>query len=305
MLFIIMSTIWGLTWIAIKTGVDNLPPFFFAASRLLAAGSFLTLLAKGKGGWRKQWPRLVIAALLVNTVCYGSLFWGMQYVPSGISAVVNLALIPVGLFVGAVWLKQETFSQRMLFAILLGVFGLGLLFTPAVSAERTPALAGMAALVVGTLAYCWGSILSRPLLEDLRPVELAGFHNLIGGAGLLLLSVLFEAWDGAVLGSFFRLPVLASWLFLVLGGSVTAFTIFLGLLRDWGPSRAGLYAFVSPVVALGLGVAVFGESVGAIELIGSAVMLAAAAFAIHRPTPSPLPAVAQRTSPALPLEGER
>ncbi len=101
LLFGLMCLIWGLTWIAIKTGVTVLPPFLFATSRFLAAGSLLMFLGRLAGGGlppSSYWPRIVIAALLVNTACYGFLFWGMQHVSSAVSAVVNLALIPVGLF---------------------------------------------------------------------------------------------------------------------------------------------------------------------------------------------------------------
>jgi drug/metabolite transporter (DMT)-like permease len=79
--------------------------------------------------------------------------------------------------------------------------------------------------------------------------------------------------------------VLSSWLFLVSGGSVVAFTIYLVLLRDWGPSKTGLYAFVSPVVAVLVGIVVYGEPFGRYEVVGSGIMLASAALAMQkRPT---------------------
>ena len=77
--FAVMATIWGLTWIAIKTGVEALPPFLFASTRLLAAGTFLLLLARLRGAMLSMsgsHGRVVAAAILVNTVAYGSLFWG-------------------------------------------------------------------------------------------------------------------------------------------------------------------------------------------------------------------------------------
>ena len=85
-LFALMSLIWGLTWIAIKTGVDAVPPFFFAATRILVAGVILFAIARARGVMRSprgHTGRIVLAGLLVNTVTYGCLFWGMQYVPSG------------------------------------------------------------------------------------------------------------------------------------------------------------------------------------------------------------------------------
>jgi len=70
----------------------------------------------------------------------------------------------------------------------------------------------------------------------------------------------------------------------VFGGSIIAFTLYLQLLRDWGPTRSGLYAFVSPIIAVALGVFVFDEPFGAYEISGSIVMLTAAALAMRRDT---------------------
>ena len=279
--FIVMATIWGLTWIAIKTGVEAVPPFFFASVRLVTAGALLLVLAPRTaiGGHA---VRIVLAAILVNTAAYGLLFWGMQYVPSGLSSVVNLTMMPVGLFTIGVAAGEETYARRKVAAIALGVVGLTILFLPKLSfGTDGRALAGMVTLVVGTLAYCWGSILSRPMLKTVPPLALSGWLTLIGGAGLAVLSIAFEPISRSTIAAFLRAPVLASWAFLVFGGSIVAFTLFLRLLRDWGPTRAGLYAFVSPVIAVAIGVAVFAEPFGAYELAGSTIMLGAAALAMR------------------------
>lgn len=279
--FAVMATIWGLTWIAIKTGVAAVPPFLFASLRLLTAGTVLLAMAP-KTSIRGHRVRIVFAAILVNTVTYGLLFWGMQYVPSGLSSVVNLALIPVGLFTIGVAFGEETYSGRKVVAIVLGITGLTFLFLPKLSFDSDDrALAGMAALVVGTLAYCGGSILSRPMLRTLPPLALSGWLTLLGGAGLAILSIVFEPIGRSTFAAFLTPTVLASWAFLVLGGSIVAFTLYLRLLRDWGPTRAGLYAFVSPIIAVALGVAVFAEPFGAFEVAGSTLMLSAAALAMR------------------------
>ncbi|HSF19281.1 MAG TPA: EamA family transporter [Vicinamibacteria bacterium] len=283
--FLLMCLIWGLTWMAIKTGVASVPPFLFASLRLLAAGAVLMGLARARGqsvSLRGRMGRVVAAAVLVNTVAYGALFWGMQWVPSGISAVVNLSLIPLGLFSMGLLVKEETFSYQKLGAIVVGVIGLFILFAPRIRGDERPELVGMIVIVTGTLAYCWGSILSRPLLRELETLALGGLESCIGGLGLALLAVFFEPIGLPTFRAFLSPPVLLSWLFLVLGGSVSAFTIYLTLLRDWGPSRAGLYAFVSPVVALLVGVLFFEESLGPFEIIGSVTMLGAAGIALER-----------------------
>lgn len=103
-------------------------------------------------------------------------------------------------------------------------------------------------------------------------------------AGLCIAAALLEAPTPATLAGLLAPGPLAGLLFLVVFGTFVAYTIYLRLVREWGAPRAGLYAFVSPVVALGLGAAVFDEPLGAREALGAALMLAAAAAAV-RPAP--------------------
>lgn len=283
-LFALMCLIWGATWIPIKTGVEAVPPLQFAALRFLAAGTVLLLLARRRGAW--LWPhgavgRVFVAALLINTGCYSFLFWGMQHVATGLAAVINLSLMPVALFAIAVLMGEEAFSPAKAAALVLGVVGLAVLFAPRIAAEGARAeIAGMAAIVAGTLSYCLGSVLSRRLMGGFGALHLSGLHSLAGGAGLAVLALLFEPLEGAAVSAFLSPPVLLSWAFLVAGGSVVAFTAYLRLLRDWGPSRAALYAFVSPVVALAIGASLRGETIGAAEALGAALMLIAAGLAL-------------------------
>jgi drug/metabolite transporter (DMT)-like permease len=278
-LFALMCAIWGLTWIAIKVGVTALPPVFFAASRFLAAGLLMLLFARAAGhsiDVRPRLPEIAATAMLVTTACYGFAFWGMRYVPSGFSAIINLSLVPVGVFTIGVALRQEQFSWGRVGAVALGVAGLAVMFHGRAAIDPSPAaLAAAAAIVVGTLAFCLGSVLTRPLSRTLPPLVLAGWQQLLGGIGLALVSYVLERPSPALFAGFADPAVLAGWTFLVLCGSIAGYTIFLRLLRDWGPTAAGGYAFVSPVIAVIVGAIVFGETYTAAEVVGAAIMLAA------------------------------
>ncbi len=278
-LFIVMSTIWGLTWIAIRVGVDVLPPFFFAASRFLAAGPLLLFMA-WMSGHRLTTPgrgrQLLATALLSNTICYAGAFWGMRYVPTGFAAVTNLALIPVGVFLIGVAAGQERFAWAKLGAVVLGVAGLGVMFEGRSAIDPSPeALAGAAAIVAGTIAFCIGSVFTRPLARDIPAFVIAGWHCIFGGIGLALLSLAFEAPSLSLFAAYADPAVLAGWAFLVFGGSISAYTIYLRLLRTWGPTVAAGYCFVSPAIAAAVGWVVFGERYTATEGVGALVMFAA------------------------------
>ena len=114
------------------------------------------------------------------------------------------------------------------------------------------------------------------------PTELAAMTNLIGGGTLLVASLMFEPGAWAALRFDWGIAVWASWLFLLLFGSLGATVVYLLLVRDWGASRTGTYAFVSPVVAVLLGVAVLGEQVHLNDAIGMALMLGAAGLVLRR-----------------------
>ncbi|HSD75298.1 MAG TPA: EamA family transporter [Steroidobacteraceae bacterium] len=284
-IFLIISLIWGLTWIAIKIGVEATPPFFFAAVRFIAAGGLLLALLGTRVDWaglRREWRAVLAVSMLMATFSYGPTFWGMQGTASGLAAVVNMSMTPLTLFIIGVALGAERFERRKLAGVLIGIAGLVLLFWPELqSGTHTEALS-LAALLTGTLVYCLGSVLSGRWLTGLHTASLSGAVMLIGGVGLAVLSALFERVTADTLRALLEPAPLLSLAFLTLGGSIVAFTLFLYLLRVWGPTRAGLFAFVSPVVALVTGALALGERIDPLQGLGAAVLIGAAAFTVGR-----------------------
>ncbi len=284
-LFVVMCAIWGLTWIAIRVGVEVLPPVFFAACRFLSAGPILLAMAAVAGHRLTvpgRWLQLLWTALLVNTLCYAPTFWAMRYVPSGFAAIINLSLIPVAIFIIAVLARQDRFSWTRLAAVVIGVAGLIVMFEARSSIDPSPeALAGTLAIVAGTIAFCLGSVFTRPLARDFPALVVAGWHCVIGGVGLAIMAIAMEAPTPALFAAFADPKVLAGWAFLTLGGSVAAYAIYLRLLDAWGPTAASGYSFVSPAIAVVVGVIVFAERYTASEGLGALVMLTATALMVR------------------------
>jgi drug/metabolite transporter (DMT)-like permease len=125
---------------------------------------------------------------------------------------------------------------------------------------------GGGAILLSAIMYAAGSVLSRSLLRAYPAIYVSGITLFCGGVVVTIASILFEAG--------------VSWLFLVFGGSIAAYTIYLKLVRDWGPSRAGAYCFVSPAIAVAFGAALLGERLGVNELVGTVVMVTAAWLAV-------------------------
>lgn len=282
-LFAAMSLIWGLTWAAVKFGLTALPPLLLASLRYLLAAALLLGVVRG---WRSAFGRdligrTLVSALLINTATYGPLFWGMKTVPSGLAGLVNLALVPVLLYALAAATGEERPTWRHGLALGVGALGLvGLFWSRIDGTTGEASAAGIAAIVLATVSYCVGSVVARPLIEPVGPLALTLVHSAIGGSTLLLLSVAFEPLSTAHLSALGQPVVLGSLVFLSLLGTIVAFTIYLVLLREWGTARSGLYAFVSPIVALATGAWLFGETIGPGEVAAAVLLLGAAGVAL-------------------------
>lgn len=280
--FAVMALIWGLTWLPMKIASEAVPPIFLAMMRFLLAGlCYLAfILAKGLPLKMVQPWRVVAASLLITTGCYSLLFWGVARAPTGLSSIVNLSLMPIFLILIGALYGQERITPRRLGAIALGVLGLVMLFSGRTGTAQDGALLGLAAVAVATLSYAWGAVVSRPLMQAMHPITLAFWETSIGALGLIPVSLLVEGYDPAYFAGLTDGRAIMGLIILVLGGSLGGFSIYLWLVRDWGAFRAGLYSFVSPVVAVAVGVAFASEAFGWPEAVGMAVMLSATALAL-------------------------
>jgi drug/metabolite transporter (DMT)-like permease len=287
LVFVLICLTWGLSWTAVKAGIATIPPFLFGGTRFVVAGLILLVLAWIAGARiarpdHAELPRLILSAGLMTAGNAGPMFWGIQFVPTALAGVVNLSLIPIGLYVFALLHRAERFRIRHAAALALGTVGLTLLFSPdAVGADPGQAF-GLLMIVVGTFSYAWGAILCRPLVERHGPMGMSGWICLIGGALLLPLSMATEPWNSASFGGFLDPAALGGWLFMTVLSSVVAFTLYLRLQRDWGPARAGLYAFVSPIVAVIAGVGLAGETLSPVAVVGMCVLGLSAWLALRR-----------------------
>ena len=285
LLFAVMSLIWGVTWLATKVAIASLPPVFFGAARYVLVSAVLLIAVGGVFGVLRG-PlagRVILSGALVNVGTYALLYWGMQFVASGVAGVVNMSMNPVFLFGFAILFGQERASWRHLAALVLGIAGLVILFSGKASFTGSEVELGAAAAIVGaSMTYSLGSVLSRPLLGKFTPIELTAAQGVVAAVGMSGLSLALEPVSAATFAALLEPLPLAGLLFMVIFGTFIAYTIFLRLVRDWGAPRAGIYSFVSPVVALILCAMVLGEPLTWREMAGSAIMLGAAAIAIAR-----------------------
>jgi drug/metabolite transporter (DMT)-like permease len=301
--FAFMSLIWGATWVAMKLGVATVPPIFFGGTRFLVVGLLLLLLAIFRGETRRldrrELGRLLLVQLLIVVLTYAPLFWGILYVPSGLTAVLDLTLMPVSLIVFGIALGEESWSFGRGLALGFGFIGLAVLFGPRAGVPTDLlGLVGAVAIVFSAVVYSLGSVIARPLTKTTDATFLSGITMLPGGLILTLGAWAFE--PGARSAAWFDWSAAAwgGWLFLVVFGSLVAFTTYLRLIAAWGPARAGSYAYVSPVIAVLLGVALLHEHLELRDAIGMTLLLVAAFCSLRASISNPQDQNAAGSTPA-------
>jgi drug/metabolite transporter (DMT)-like permease len=274
--FAIIYFVWGSTYLAIRVGVREFPPFLLAALRFLVAGAALygwTLARGERSPSRRQWMEISLLAILFFVLDYGLLFWAEQRVPSGIAAVL-MASIPVFIALSEITLlRTQRITFRLALALLAGVAGVAVLASRSLDLGGTPIdHLGAMALLVASISWALGTALTRKLSLPSSHVMSSGSQMLAGGALL--------AFTAAFLGEFrdfhpLRISLVA-WLslaYLVVAGSIIAFTAYVWLIRHESPTKVGTYAYVNPVVAVLLGYFWGGEALGRRTILGTALIL--------------------------------
>lgn len=288
LMFGFLCIMWGATWIGMKAGTATVPPGVFSGLRWSVAGAVLLGIRAIRGEAvlfppREFWRVLLVGVLMIAINAIIQLY-ALRYVGAGLASVVGSALTPIALLGFASWLGQEQLRRHHFVALGLGVSGILLLFGPKALAGRLDMaeLFGTLAIIVSSLAYCLGSVLARPLMRTLAPAQMAAMANFLGGIVLLTASILFEPGAIAAMHLNWGIVPWSAWLFLLIPGSLGATTVYFILVRDWGASRAGTYAFISPIVSVLLGIALLGEQVHPIDAIGMVLMLIAAWVALRK-----------------------
>jgi drug/metabolite transporter (DMT)-like permease len=284
--FAALCLAWGGTWIAIRLGVGAMPPLWLAGTRFTAAGLALLVIARFAGGWRRPtWAdlrRIAIMSAGAISICFGLIFWGEQYVDSNVTAVIVQGFVPLGLCVFAALYGHEVIRRRQWLGLGIGVVGVALLtFSQASMASSHRTVAGIAAIIAGTLVYDWAGVYGKPIFARYPAPFVSALENLIGG--LLLLPVALLLDPDRILAA--PLPAsstaLASWLYLVVVGSLVGFTAYTYLLGRWGPSRTSAYAFATPAVALALGVWIGHEALSGPQIAGAGLIISAVALMLR------------------------
>jgi drug/metabolite transporter (DMT)-like permease len=274
--FAIIYFVWGSTFLAIRIGVREVPPFLLAAMRFFVAGIVLYAWMRAKGTpspTLRQWVAATLLAILIFVCDYGLLFWAEQRVPSGIAAVM-LATIPAFMALSEVFIaKTQKLTARLVLALVVGIGGVAVLVGHSTKLGDSPIDAtGAIALLVAAITWSIASALTRKLTLPASKAMSSGAQMLSGGIMLAVVAAL----TGELHGFHFEAVSTKAWLalaYLIVAGSIIGFTAYVWLLHHESPTKVGTYAYVNPVVAVLVGYFLGGESIGIRTVIGTALVL--------------------------------
>jgi drug/metabolite transporter (DMT)-like permease len=274
--FATLYLVWGSTYLAIRVGVREVPPFVFAAIRFLVAGLALYgwMIARGeRSPSLRQWASAFLLGLLIFVLDYGVLFWAEQRVPSGVAAVM-LATIPAFMALSEIiFLRTQKLTFRLALALLIGLGGVAVLVSNTLNLGGAPIdRAGAVALLIASLSWSIGATFTRKLPLPSSKVMSSGMQMVAGGLLLALTAAALGEFRDFHPGSVSREAWFAL-LYLIVAGSIIAFTTYVWLIHHESPTRVGTYAYVNPVVAVLLGYFLGGEALGLRTILGTLCVL--------------------------------
>lgn len=251
--FATLYLVWGSTYLAVKYAVESFPPFLMCAARFIAAGSILYAF-----GLFQRWPCPTFTqwkyALLMGMLFMGSMSsvaWAEQYVDSSLAALI-ITSEPV-LIVLILWiLKKRPPGLQRLVGLALGVTGMLVLVGPSLGAVGESRSGAIIIIFLAALAWSVGSVYPAHNKLPSLPTQSIAMQMLISGAVLLGFSGITENWTMFSVSAVEPVAWI-SWGFLVLFGSVLAFSAFNYLLRVESPDKVATFAYVNPVIAVLLG----------------------------------------------------
>jgi drug/metabolite transporter (DMT)-like permease len=282
LVWLILCVIWGTTWIFIKLGLDDLPPVSFAALRFMVACLLLLPVLR----WQKipfprgraAWTIIFITGFLQFCFNYGLLFWGEQHIPSGLAAVLQATIPAFGLVLARIYVGESITGLKII-SILLGLFGISVIFREQLTLNGQMAFLGSLAVVVGAFGATYASVLTKAKGQNLHPASMVFGQMLVGHIPLWFVGLSLE---GSPFNFHWTWKAAVCVLYLAIMGSIVAFWLYYWLLTKIDVTRAMMISFVTPLIAVIIG-AFFGEKLDLQTLFGGLLILLSVFLIVVRP----------------------
>jgi len=284
LVWVVLCLIWGSTWLGIKLGLRDLPPITFAGIRFAIAALLLGGVIAWRGGRlptsRRDWLLLAYTGLLSITVNYALVFWGEQYISSGLAALLSATIPLFGLPLAHRYLPAEPLTWAKVTGVLVGMLGVAVVFSGELRSGGRFAAWASAGIIVAALATAQAGVLVKARGTHIEAATLAGVQMAFGCVPLLVVGV---AVEGNPLSFHWTPLALGALAYLTLLGSVIAFMLYYWLIRHAPVSGALMIPLGIPLVAILVGTGIGGETIGWHTVLGGAAILGGVALATMGP----------------------
>ena len=272
--FAIISTVWGTTWLAIRIGLETVPPFLSAGIRCLAAAVILYGIVRVRGDavpmTASAWKVYLSLGVLTIGVPFALIYWGQQYIPTGLSSILFGSFPFCVAILSHLMLRDEPMTLSKGVAIALGFAGVVIIFYAESAIADPRAFVGMSAVLVSVLLQALALVLIKKHGEPVSPLSMNFIGMAMGGTMVLLLSLAVEGERTVV----WTMPAITSLVYLTIVGSVVTFVAYYWLLKKIDAVYVSLSSFINPIVAVVLGAVALGERLPGSVFTGAAFVMA-------------------------------
>src|SRR3984893_12077972 len=270
----LVSFLWGTTYIASRVGAQHMPGLFFAGLRQFSAGFIMVsfFLARGyKIPDRDSLKAISIQGILLLCLANGMLTWSLEYISGGLAAIIA-ALVPILISLFSIWLlKHARLTRWMIAGLVIGFSGVVIIFYDYLNQFANASFSfGVLLAFLSTISWAFGSVYSS---RKKLPVDIlfnVGLQMLIAGSLMLVVCFLSGKYLNPVHVGQASLYAL---LYLVVFGSLIAYSAYVFAISKLPPALVSIYAYINPIVAVGLGWILLNEKMNLSMLFGSIITL--------------------------------
>jgi drug/metabolite transporter (DMT)-like permease len=284
--FVSICVIWGSTYLAIRCAVETIPPLLMMGIRHITAGGLLYAWARLRGTaapLRIHWKGAAVTGVFLFLGSHGSLAWAEQRVTSGLAALLS-ATLPLWIVVlTRITGRGGRLRASVIAGLVLGFLGVAILIGPAgFHSGSSLNLAAAVAVLFGAVSWATGTLYSQRATLPSSSLLSSAMQMVSGGVALLAMATLSGETSRVHLSAMILRSTFALG-YLIVFGSIIAFTAFTWLHKHVSATRNSTYAYVNPVVAVFLGWALAGEAVGARTILATITILASVALVSYKP----------------------
>jgi drug/metabolite transporter (DMT)-like permease len=270
----VVSFFWGTTYVASRVGAQHMPGLYMAAIRQFVSGLILVLFFAAKGHKLpslEELKRISVQGVFLLCIANGLLTWSLEYISGGLAAII-VALVPLFIALFSFWLSASArITKRMLVGLLAGFAGILLIFYDymgQVSSKHF--LFGVGLALISVVSWAFGTVYTSKTRSTIHVLYNVGLQMLIAGIIMLLACAITGKYVNIIAAGETVWIVL---LYLIVFGSLLAYSAFVFAVTKLPPTQVSIYAYINPLVAVGLGWLLLNEKMNGIMLAGMMITL--------------------------------